>query len=65
MKYSVLQNLLQNSLLSRKSNTFTKLDIVDLIKFNNTISNYDLVVNGKDINNIKLDIKNGVINLEV
>lgn len=65
MKYSVLQNLLQNSLLSRKSNTFTKLDIVDLIKFNNTISNYDLVVNGKDINNIKLDVKNGVINLEV
>ena len=65
MKYNVLQNLLQNSLLSRKSNTFTKLDIIDLIKFNNTISNYDLVVNGKDINNIKLDIKNGVINLEV
>ena len=65
MKYSVLQNLLQNSLLSRKSNIFTKLDIVDLIKFNNTISNYDLVVNGKDINNIKLDVKNGVINLEV
>ena len=65
MKYIVLQNLLQNSLLSRKSNTFTKLDIVDLIKFNNTISNYDLVVNGKDINNIKFDVKNGVINLEV
>ena len=65
MKYNVLQNLLQNSLLSRKSNTFTKLDIIDLIKFNNTISNYDLVVNGKDISNIKLDIKNGVINLEV
>jgi len=65
MKYNVLQNLLQNSLLSRKSNTFTKLDIIDLIKFNNTISNYDLVVNGKDITNIKLDIKNGVINLEV
>lgn len=65
MKYNALQNLLQNSLLSRKSNTFTKLDIIDLIKFNNTISNYDLVVNGKDISNIKLDIKNGVINLEV
>ena len=65
MKYNVLQNLLQNSLLSRKSNTFTKLDIIDLIKFNNTISNYDLVVNGKDITNIKLDIKNGLINLEV
>ena len=65
MKYNVLQNLLQNSLLSRKSNTFTKLDIIDLVKFNNTISNYDLVVNGKDITNIKLDIKNGVINLEV
>lgn len=65
MKYNVLQNLLQNSLLSRKSYTFTKQDIEDLIKFNNTISNFDLVVNGKDINNIKLDIKNGVINLEV
>ena len=65
MKYNVLQNLLQNSLLSRKSNTFTKLDIIDLIKFNNTISNFDLVVNGKDITNIKLDIKNGLINLEV
>lgn len=65
MKYNVLQNLLQNSLLSRKSGTFTKLDILDLVKFNNEISNYDLFVNGKDIKNIKLDIKNGCINLEV
>ena len=65
MKYCVLQNLLQNSLLSRKSNTFTKEDIEDLIKFNNTISDLNLVVNGLDVSNIKIDFKNGVINLEV
>ena len=65
MKYRVLQNLLQNSLLSLKSNTFTKEDIEELIKFNNTISDFNLVVNGLDVSNIKIDFKNGVINLEV
>lgn len=65
MKYKFLQDKLQNSLLTRKSCTFTNLDILDLVKFNNTISNYNLVVNGVDVSNIEVDEKKGIINLEV
>lgn len=64
MKYKVLQDLLSNSLLA-KNDIMTSKDIVELIKYNFLISNYDLMCNGKDIVNINIDIKNGVINLEV
>lgn len=64
MKYKVLQDLLSNSLLE-KNDIMTSKDIVELIKYNFLISNYDLMCNGKDLVNINIDIKNGVINLEV
>lgn len=64
MKYKVLQDLLSNSLLG-KNDIMTNKDIVELIKYNFLISNYDLQCNGKDIVNIKIDVINGTINLEV
>lgn len=64
MKYKVLQDLLSNSLLA-KNDVMTSKDIVELIKYNFLISNYDLQCNGKDILNINIDIVHGIINLEV
>lgn len=64
MKYKVLQDLLSNSLLAKK-NVMTSKDIKELIKYNFLISNYDLQCNGKDIENIKIDVVHGIINLEV
>ena len=43
----------------------TSKDIKELIKYNFLISNYDLQCNGKDIENIKIDVVHGIINLEV
>ena len=64
MKYKVLQDLLSNSLLAKK-NVMTSKDIKELINYNFLISNYDLQCNGKDIENIKIDVVHGIINLEV
>lgn len=64
MKYKFLQDLLSNSLLN-KDNVFTSKDILELIKYNFLISNYDLKVNNKEVINIDIDTLNGVINLEV
>lgn len=64
MKYKFLQDLLSNSLLNKDS-VFTSKDILELIKYNFLISNYDLKVNNKEVINIDIDTLNGVINLEV
>ncbi len=64
MKYKVLQDLLSNSLLA-KDDVMTSKDIMELVKYNFLISNYDLKCNGIDILNIEIDRVKGIINLEV
>lgn len=64
MKYKILQDLLSNTLLS-KNDIMTSRDIMELIKYNFLISNYELQVNGKDVLNIDIDVVHGIINLEV
>lgn len=64
MKYKILQDLLSNTLLS-KNDIMTSRDIMELIKYNFLISNYELQVNGKDVLNIDIDAVHGIINLEV
>lgn len=65
MKYKELQGLLSLKYLENKNlKKFNENDFMEFMCFSKKLENLDLLVNGREVDNIKIDFDKKIINLE-